>query len=97
MMVVQVPCERRREHADRGDDQTAGEQTADEQNNFRSTFHRGLPIAASALVSGAHPELSRIGHVKCSSLGDRLFALPIRGARAQAWRQEHDEAAETTQ
>jgi hypothetical protein len=44
MVVIQVPCERGREQADRGDDQTAGEQTADEQNTSRSTIHRWIPV-----------------------------------------------------
>src|SRR5216684_1274666 len=37
MIVIQAPCERHREHNDRGDDQTA-----DEQNTLSSTIH---PIA----------------------------------------------------
>jgi hypothetical protein len=42
--------------------------------------------------SGAHHELSGVGHVKRSSLADRLFPLPILGAHAQAWRREHPES-----
>jgi hypothetical protein len=63
-MVIQATRERHRYHSDRRDGQTA-----DEQNTSRSTIHLWISISMRAPGSGAHPELSRIGHVKCSSLG----------------------------
>jgi hypothetical protein len=38
MMLIQAPYERYREHNDRGDDQTA-----DEQSTLSSAIHRGFP------------------------------------------------------
>jgi hypothetical protein len=51
MMVIQAPRERHREHNDRGDDQTASEQTADEQNTLSSTIHRRIPISQPARLT----------------------------------------------
>ena len=51
MVVIQAPRERHREHDDRGDDQTASEQTADEQNTLSSTIHRRIPISQPARLT----------------------------------------------
>jgi hypothetical protein len=51
MMVIQAPRERHREHNDCGDDQTASEQTANEQNTLSSTIHRRIPISQPARLT----------------------------------------------
>lgn len=86
-MGIYHPCERRRQHHVHCNDRRDSH-AADQQNSFRSTLHRRLPISMRAPIrvrgSGAHHGFGRIGHVKRSSPAYRLFPRPILGARARA-------------
>jgi hypothetical protein len=53
MRAIQAACDRHRQHNDRGDEQTAGEQTADQNDTLSSTLHGRIPVSMPAADFGA--------------------------------------------